>query len=82
MLLKDSSMIRKKRFLTSNKHLKPKETSRVRSGKLLRNSLSSSTNPTSKFLIFTSKRINLEKNSSKTDMNMNFKVIDADGSEE
>jgi len=74
-------MRKKKKFLVSSKILKPRETNKVRSEKQLRSSLLSLINQMSKSLIFTNKKMLLEKTFSRTDMNSSCKVIDADGSE-
>jgi hypothetical protein len=78
---KNSLTRKKKKFLVSSKILKPKETNKVRSEKQLRSSLLSLINQMSKSLIFTNKKMPLEKTFSRTDMSSSYKVIDADGSE-
>lgn len=62
--------------------LKSRETNKVKSEKSPKNSLLLLINPTNRFLIFISKKINSEKISSKEDMSTKSKMTKIDGLED
>jgi hypothetical protein len=82
MWSRNSSMRKKTRSQMSRLLLKLRETNKVKSENLPNNLLQLLINPTKLFLIFTSKKINSEKISTKEDMSLKSKMIKTDGLED